>query len=226
MCANYEPPAPKNFQAHLGSEEPRFNYTNGAYPGSRAVFITAGEENESVFSRWPGIFGPPPPWVPDRKSARFTDNARSETVDSRPSFKAAWKARRRCLIPAQARFEPKYESGRAERWRIARADGLPFCMAGIWEEGHHDSITVWSYSMLTINADTHPLMRYFHKPGEEKRCVVMAPPAHYRDLLCADARGARMLLRPWPADGFTAAPAPWSLQTVAKVQTVLACDSL
>ena len=26
--------------------------------------------------------------------------------------------------------------------------------------------------MLTINADAHPLMRQFHRPGEEKRSLV------------------------------------------------------
>ena len=29
-------------------------------------------------------------------------------------------------------FEPCYESGKAERWRICMADGAPFAVAGIW----------------------------------------------------------------------------------------------
>lgn len=210
MCANYEPPSPKNFRVHLQSEEPGFSYTNEAYPGSTAVFITAGPQYESHFSPWPGVFGLLPPWAREPGLARHTYNARSETVDSKPSFKAAWKARRFCLIPVQAIFEPNYESGRAERWRIARADGLPFCLAGIWEETHRDSGTVWSYSMLTINADTHELMRRFHKPGEEKRSVAVLPPNHYRDWLYADEREARALLQPMEAEQFvtTAAPRP------------------
>jgi putative SOS response-associated peptidase YedK len=208
MCANYEPPSQKNFRVHLQSEEPDFSYVNEAYPGSSAVFITAGPEYESHFSPWPGVFGLLPPWVREPGSARHTYNARSETVDSKPSFKAAWKARRFCLIPVQAIFEPNYESGRAERWRIERADGLPFCLAGIWEEAHRDSGTVWSYSMLTINADTHELMRRFHKLGEEKRSVVVVPPRHYRDWLYADEREARALLQPMEAEQFVTVPAP------------------
>jgi putative SOS response-associated peptidase YedK len=208
MCANYEPPSQKNFRVHLQSEEPDFSYVNEAYPGSSAVFITAGPEYESHFSPWPGVFGLLPPWVREPGSARHTYNARSETVDSKPSFKAAWKARRFCLIPVQAIFEPNYESGRAERWRIERADGLPFCLAGIWEEAHRDSGTVWSYSMLTINADTHELMRRFHKLGEEKRSVVVVPPRHYRDWLYADEREARALVQPMEAEQFVTVPAP------------------
>jgi hypothetical protein len=33
--------------------------------------------------------------------------------------------------------------------------------------------------MLTVNADEHPLMRRFHRPGEEKRMVVVLDPDDY-----------------------------------------------
>lgn len=36
-----------------------------------------------------------------------------------------------------------------------------------------DSDPAWSFSMLTINADEHPLMHRFHKPGDEKISVVV-----------------------------------------------------
>ena len=182
---------------------------NGAYPGSRAVFITAGEEYESEFSSRPGVFGLLPPWAPDQKAARSACNVRAETVDSKPSFEAAWKAPRLCLIPAQAWFEPNCESGHAERRRIVCADGMPLCVAGIWEEARHrDGRVPWPISVLTINADNHPLMRRFHKPGQEKRCAVAVPPAYYQDRLYADVRQARALLRPWVTEEFTVRPAP------------------
>lgn len=88
MCANYEPPSQKNFRIHLQSEQPNFSYANEAYPGSSAVFITAGPEYESHFSPWLGVFGLLPPWVRGPRLVRHTYNARSETVDSKPSFKA------------------------------------------------------------------------------------------------------------------------------------------
>lgn len=31
-------------------------------------------------------------------------------------------------------------------------------------------------SMVTVNADTHPLMSRMHKPGDEKRSVVILRP--------------------------------------------------
>ena len=41
--------------------------------------------------------------------------------------------------------------------------------------------------MLTIDADDHALMRNFHKPGDEKRMVMILPEAAYDDWLDAPA---------------------------------------
>lgn len=38
-----------------------------------------------------------------------------------------------------------------------------------------DGETVHSYSMLTVNADGHPLMRNYHRQGSEKRMVLVLP---------------------------------------------------
>jgi hypothetical protein len=37
--------------------------------------------------------------------------------------------------------------------------------------------------MLTVNANDHPLMKRFRKPGDEKRSVVIVPPDAYGDWL-------------------------------------------
>ncbi|MBI3093478.1 MAG: SOS response-associated peptidase family protein [Rhodocyclales bacterium] len=104
----------------------------------------------------------------------MTYNARSETVAEKSSFRNAWRHCQFCVIPVQAFFEPNYESGKAVRWRIEREDGKPFGLAGLWESrGGKDEETTWSFTMLTINADEHPLMHRFHKPGDEKRSVVV-----------------------------------------------------
>ena len=134
----------------------------------------------------------------------------------KPSFRQAWKGRRFCLIPVQSVFEPNYASGHAVRWRIARQDGLPFFLAGIWEEAHRQEQPLWSFSMLTINADEHPLMRRFHKPGDEKRSVVVVPPERWQDWLHADEREARALLQPFDAEEFTATAAPRPARKSAK----------
>ncbi len=60
------------------------------------------------------------------------------------------------------------------RWCIHDEQGEPLALAGLWtqwrdaEGGAHSTCTT-----VTVNADEHPLMRRFHRPGEEKRSVVV-----------------------------------------------------
>ena len=126
---------------------------------------------------------------------------RSETVVEKPSYRDAWRLGRRCIIPADAFYEPDWRSGKAVPTRISRADGNPMGLAGIWTDWRApDGSIVRSYSMLTINADEHPLMRQFHKPQDEKRMVVILPEARYLDWLQASPEQSRDFLQPWPAD--------------------------
>ena len=104
----------------------------------------------------PAMFGMVPHWA-DHKLARQTYNACTETVASKPSFRDAWKRKQFCIIPAANFFEPNYETGKPVRWRIERADGGLVAIAGIWEYRPADQLL--SFSMLTINADGHPLGR-------------------------------------------------------------------
>lgn len=49
--------------------------------------------------------------------------------------------------------------------------------------------------MLTVNADGHPVMGRFHRPGDEKRSVVVLEPAQFGAWLNADIRIAPGLLK-------------------------------
>ena len=61
-----------------------------------------------------------PSWAKELKGGFSTFNARSDTVDAKPSFKGAWKAGRRCLMLAGGFYE----------WRRAGvADKQPFAFA-------------------------------------------------------------------------------------------------
>ncbi|MGF6931270.1 putative SOS response-associated peptidase YedK [Paraburkholderia sp. UCT70] len=63
--------------------------------------------------------------------------------------------------------------------------------------------------MLTLNADEHPLMKRFHKPGAEKRAVVVLPQSDHIDWLsCRSTDEARSFLRLLPADALHAEPYP------------------
>ena len=67
----------------------------------------------------------------------------------------------------------------------------------------------WSMTLLTINADGHPLMQRFHKPGDEKRSVVILPDEAWGDWLRAKSESAaRAFLQGFDACDFVAEPAP------------------
>ena len=70
-----------------------------------------------------------------------------------------------------------------------------------------------SYTMLTMNADAHPLMRRMHKPDpkfgpseQDKRSVVAIEAADFDAWLSGSIEGARSLIRLTPVEVFAAGP--------------------
>ena len=210
MCSNYIPPTPKDMK-RVFSIEPGFEYAPETYPGQRAPMLRRGEGGELLCM--PACFGLIPHWAKDTTVARSTYNARTETVATKPSFSAAWKAARFCLVPLQAFFEPRYFEGekRSVRWQIARRDGEILAAAGIWAWWPHpvSGERIESFSMLTINADSHDFMRRFHKPEDEKRTIVLLPhEAHEEWLSIEEPEAARRYLHLFNPADYDAAAAP------------------
>jgi putative SOS response-associated peptidase YedK len=138
-----------------------------------------------------------------------TFNARSETAAKSYTFGNAWRKGQHCIIPADAIFEPDWRSGKAMATRFTRADGAPIGIAGLWDR-YKDADGNWriSYTMLTINADAHPLFKHYHQPDKEKRMVVILPDAAYGDWLAAGPDDTRAFLLPYPADELVATAEP------------------
>jgi putative SOS response-associated peptidase YedK len=70
--------------------------------------------------------------------------------------------------------------------------------------------------MLTINADGHPLMDRFHKPGDEKRMLVLLEPQQYQGWLDGELVNDEEIYRPWAAENLVAVAAPAPARTKAK----------
>lgn len=206
MCSNYIPARIDTLATYFDIDTVDFEYQAEAYPGQMAPIIKASPAGG--VECLPACFGMVPHWA-DMKLARQTYNARSETVAEKPSFRNAWRRNQFCIVPLEAFFEPNYESGRAVRWKIGAAEGVPLGVAAIWEwrkAGFDGQGALHSFSMLTINADGHPLMQRFHKPEDEKRMLVILKPEQYTDWLQATA--AQAMLLPYPPEGLTAEAAP------------------
>lgn len=102
---------------------------------------------------------------------------------------------RHCIIPAAAIYEPDYRKSKPFPARIIRADGIPLGIAGLWERWHNPATgqVLYSYTMLTVNADDHAFMRNYYKPDDEKRMVVILPQGLYNDCLTLRPAIARSL---------------------------------
>lgn len=124
-----------------------------------------------------------------------------------------WARGQRCIIPADWFDEPNWESGKNVWWRFRRADGEPWGLAGIWSTWNDPASGVVheSYTMLTINADDHPLMRRMHKfdpklgPTEQdKRSVIPIEQADVDQWLAGTQEEAGQLLKLAPVEMFQA----------------------
>lgn len=207
MCSHYQGIKDRErFRRHFDVEPPVDLGKHDVWPGYVASFISrhpqteVGDEAVPAREALSGLFGLVPSWSPDTKVTKFTYNARTETVASKPSFRDAWKHAQHCIIPADTFFEPDWRSGRAIPTQIGRADGAPMGIAGLWSSWKSPKgEVVNSFTMLTINATNHPLMRQFHKPTEEKRMVVILAEDDYDDWLQAGTTQSQRFFRLYPA---------------------------
>jgi len=212
MCSNYRSVTRRDrllsfFGVERGLEEAPSELV---FPTGVAPFIRRATEGASDKVVADGHFGLLPPFAKELAYGRRTYNARSETVGSLPSFRDAWRMGQRCIVPAEAIFEPCYESGKAVRWCIQQPGEVPMGIAGVWQAHPrlkgHDGQPLLSFAMLTVNADGHPVFKRMHRPGDEKRMVVIVDPAEYDRWLFCSTDEASTFFRPWtgPLDAFSA----------------------
>lgn len=202
MCTHYQAVRDrKRFHGEFQVEPPLEEGKVDMWPGYLGPFIRrhphadVGDEAVPAAESLNGLFGLIPHWATDIKIGRKTYNCRSETAAEKPSFRDAYKSNQRCIIPADAFYEPDWRTGKAISTRIERVDGAPLGIAGLWASWKSPKGDwVYSFTMLTINADRHPLMNQFHKPGDEKRMVVILPRDRYQEWLAASSEFSSFLV--------------------------------
>lgn len=214
MCINFRPPPPELLNAVLGVlvdiykdwDWPSETWKDYPAPIIRA---TAHGAREACLATYGMV---PRKHIPAGVKVFDTMNARAESIGEKRSFSGAWRKAQLCAVPMRCFYEPGYESGKAERFGIGMHDDSLFNVAGLWREwSTAEGEIATSFTQITINADEHPLMKRFHKPGDEKRSLVVIPDADLDDWLnCRDPELARSFLRHYPAEAMKAwlAPAP------------------
>jgi len=209
MCSNYRPVTRSDrLLTFFGVERARNEPPVDVWPLGLAPFIRLAEDGSGNKVIEDGLFGLLPAFATELAAGRRTYNARSETVAELRSFRQSWANGWRCIIPAESFYEPIWETGKAGRWIIQQPGGVPMGIAGIYRKWKHvDGREVFTFAMLTVNADGHPVMQRFHRPDEEKRMVVVLDPKDYGKWLSCSVEEASGFFKLWqgPLD---ASPAP------------------
>ena len=211
MCTNFTPTRNTQWVKDTLGVDISLEFPAESYPRFASPIVVQSHQTQRVAV---GLakFGLIPAWAKDNKIARHTYNARSETASQKPSFRSAWRNRQFGLVLCENFFEPNYESGRAVRWKIERADQQPFGIACLWDRWTDPASgeLIVSFSMLTVNADEHTVMNQFHKPGDEKRTPVIISPEYHGDWLGADLADAAALMSWQNMPALAAYPCPRS----------------
>ncbi|MGB8433621.1 MAG: SOS response-associated peptidase family protein, partial [Burkholderiales bacterium] len=179
MCNRYTSPADADME-RFGQLRPGQAWRQmEIFPRRQGPFIRHDNDGsrELVIGQW-GLI----PWFARApRLAYSTNNARFEELASKASFRGPRGDGKRCIIPALSFVEPNWEQGRCVWWSFRRIDGKPWGLAGLWNTwtDRASGEVYESYSMLTVNADDHPLMSRMHKPDpnygpdeQDKRSVV------------------------------------------------------
>lgn len=147
-----------------------------------------------------------------REGARMI-NARAETAESSPAFRASFK-RHRCIVPADAFYEWRRQRDpatgrtiRSEPFAVRRDDGEPLALAGLWAIWRDPETAERLYSCTILTTDANDLVARIHD-----RMPVILDPADWDAWLAEETppEELRPLLRPAPAeilDAYAVSPA-------------------
>lgn len=161
------------------------------YPKSLvpAYLKVNGEEMFKQF-RW-GIH---PSWA--KTKSQVLTNSKSEEVFTKPTWKTSFE-RRRCLLPADAFYEPATVDGKKYQMRFELKSGSPFAFAGLWENSQKEAVTCCSILTCEPNSlvgEIHGRMPVII-PSELFEYYLSVPPEEVLDL--------KDVLKPYPAEDMT-----------------------
>ncbi|MBF5005025.1 SOS response-associated peptidase [Diaphorobacter caeni] len=185
----------------------------GATDAEIAERKAAGEEfptNARVLV--PAQFGLVPHWAKSASDGQLRAvklvNVKSDNASTGTAFRDAWLSNQRCIVPMMAFFTDDYRNGKPQSTRIARVDGLPMGVAGVWSRWRNaeDGSELLSFAIITINANAHGLMNRYQAPGSEKSMPAILNEGAYDAWLNARASQAKEFLRPYPAQKLLANP--------------------
>jgi len=163
-----------------------------------AVVRLMNGHRQFALMRW-GLL---PAWVKDPKQLSLLFNARGESINDKPSFRAAMR-HRRCLIPADGFYEWHASGKTKQPYFVHRRDGAPFAFAGLWETWSGPNGEELDTATIVTTRANDTL-----KPIHE-RMPVIVPENSFDTWLntgAVDAEAAAALIAPAPDDLLEAYP--------------------
>jgi putative SOS response-associated peptidase YedK len=164
--------------------QPRYNIA----PTQPAPVVLGQAVRQMLMMQW----GLVPSWAKDASGASKLINARAETIDEKPSFKASF-ARRRCLVVVDG----FYEWGKdGTPYYLYFADRRVFALAGLWDVWKpKDGEPLQSFTIITTEPNDY--IRPLHH-----RMAVILDPSDYAVWLDegADVVTLKSLLKPYAPD--------------------------
>jgi putative SOS response-associated peptidase YedK len=125
----------------LGEYRPRWN----AAPTTDLPVVTSLHGQRTLeLMRW-GLI---PSWAEDKKIGASTFNARAEGIDTKPAFRGAWRAGRRCLVIADGYYE--WRKSDKQPFAVALGNRGIMTFAGLWDSWRaDDGIITKSFTIIT-----------------------------------------------------------------------------
>ena len=137
---------------------------NAAPTSKLPVVISLKGKRTLTLMRW----GLVPSWAKDIKIGYSTFNARADGVDTRPAFRTAWKAGRRCLVIADGYYE--WRQSDKQPFAVALGNRGPMTFAGLWDTWRApDGNTLKSFTIITTQANNLLV------PLHDRMPVLLAP---------------------------------------------------
>jgi putative SOS response-associated peptidase YedK len=161
----------------FGVSAPETLLDKEVWPRKQGFFIrkapSISEQADQPLVLAQGQFGLVPTWVKSASDAKLRSTklavTRYETMSTATPTRDTWLNAQRCIIPMQAFLEDDWRSGKGVPTRIARVDGKPMGVAGLWEHWVQGDEAITSFTLLTVNANSHALMNRYGQNGNEKR---------------------------------------------------------
>lgn len=199
MCGRYTLYSNKKaienqFEVEVPDEEmlrPAYNIAPGTI---RPIILTLGTRDRTVGAfKWGFI----PSFVKDLSDWKPMINARSETVNEKPSFRKSFQ-RKRCIIPANGFYEWKdFGGGRKIPFYIRLLDQDLFGMAGIYDTYTDDKgEKLHTFAILTTEANS------LIQPLHERMPVILRSDDYnvWMDPVHPRPEMLQTLLRPYPTE--------------------------